>query len=357
MTPSDPPAPLLRATGLGARRGGRAVLEGISLAAEAGELIAVFGPSGAGKTTLLRLLAGLERPAAGERLIRDARGALRSRARRGQVGMVFQDLGLWPRHRAGDQLSWVLASAGVPRGERQARLEALLAEVGLAGRQRAFPDELSGGEAQRLALARTLAAAPEILLLDEPLAHLDRPARERLFEVLLELHRRRGLATLYVTHDRDEALAADRILLLDGGRCVQVGRPTEVYQTPASAAVARLTGRAALLPARRQGARLACALGELPLRTPSPLADGQAGWAVLRPGQLEVGAGRELVVEGARFRGDRWQHTLRLPAADADGGSPLRVIADLPGPLQVGAAITMRVAGDVAAVPGEEQAR
>lgn len=218
-------APAIAARGLEVRTaGGTRILGPLDLEVERGAYALVCGPSGCGKTTLLRAIAGLARPSAGtlqlfgepahegtrERVPPQARG----------VGMVFQGGALWPHLCAQRTLEFVLAQRGVARGERRARAGELLAQVELSGFERRLPGSLSGGEAQRLALARALAMQPRLLLLDEPLGPLDRPLRAELLARLGALRANLGLTVLHVTHDPDEAraLADQRIDLVPGGR-------------------------------------------------------------------------------------------------------------------------------------------
>ena len=208
--------------GIAKRFGSSPVLDALSLDIAPGRFVVLLGASGGGKTTLLRLIAGLETPDAGEiwidgRQVATAGASLvPPHARR--IGFVFQDLALWPHMTAERQLAFVLASAKVPKPERAARLqEALaLARIGhLAGR---YPHEVSGGEQQRLALARALVGRPALLLLDEPLSSLDPELRVAVREDLLRLQRTSQVTALLVTHDRDDAaaLAADVIVLQHG---------------------------------------------------------------------------------------------------------------------------------------------
>lgn len=203
--------------------GGRALLGPISLAAAERAFVLVVGPSGAGKTTLLRVIAGLARPVRGRVGLF---GALASEGRklvippeRRDVGFLFQGGALWPHFSVRRTLDFVLRCRGVPRAERARRVVELIEWVELAGFADRRPAELSGGEAQRLALARAIACEPRILLLDEPLGPLDAPLRRGLIERLAELHSRLGTTTFYVSHDPAEVrhLATD-VLTLERGR-------------------------------------------------------------------------------------------------------------------------------------------
>lgn len=205
------------------RAGGRVVLGPLDLDLAPGEYRCVLGRSGSGKTTLLRLVAGLAAPSRGEVLL-DGRPVSRGarvlvRPERRGVGMLFQEGALWPHMSVARTLAFALGCAGVPRRERAARAGELLAAVHLEGFEARLPAGLSGGEAQRLALARALAASPRVLLLDEPLGPLDEELRGELVGALRELHRRLGFTALHVTHDRREPeLLGAGSLELSGGR-------------------------------------------------------------------------------------------------------------------------------------------
>ncbi|MFC7528695.1 ABC transporter ATP-binding protein [Actinoplanes sp. GCM10030250] len=191
---------VVTATGVRRSFGAAVVLDGVDLTIAKGEVVALLGGSGSGKSTLLRILAGLDSDATGDRTVPS------------RYGVVFQEHRLLPWKRVLDNVG-----LGVP-GER-ARCRAALAEVGLADRERAWPAELSGGQAQRVAFARALAREPDVLLLDEPFGALDALTRLRMQELFGRLRARHGFAALLVTHDVEEALLlADRALVLDGGR-------------------------------------------------------------------------------------------------------------------------------------------
>ncbi len=211
--------------GLRVELGGRPVLGPIDLALERGTWTLLVGPSGSGKTTLLRAISGLCVPSAG-RVLLDGQVAsdgarIRIPAERRQVGLVFQGggAGLWPHMTARATLDFVLACRGVPRSERAHKIGELIEMVELRGLEERRPGELSGGEAQRLALARALAHDPRMLLLDEPLGPLDARLRGDLIERIRDVHERRGLTTLHVTHDPHEVEhLADRSVRLELGR-------------------------------------------------------------------------------------------------------------------------------------------
>jgi iron(III) transport system ATP-binding protein len=195
----------------------------LCLEINAGETVVIQGPSGSGKTTLLRLIAGFELPDQGEIYLD---GALVSRPGWGippyrrEIGMVFQRSALWPHMSVAQNLLY--AMDGLPNLEKQLRLSSLLADCGLLSLAKRYPDQLSGGEARRTALARALAANPRRLLLDEPLTNLDPGLKEQLLELILKQTHSQEITLLYVTHDRQEALSiGGRLTLLEGGRVLE----------------------------------------------------------------------------------------------------------------------------------------
>ncbi|NTW97895.1 MAG: ABC transporter ATP-binding protein, partial [Oscillochloris sp.] len=226
----------------------QAVLRGVSLELPEGAIMALLGPSGCGKTTLLRVVAGLEHAERGEvRLGAERVDGLPSHMR--GFGMMFQDYALFPHMDVAANVAFGLRMRRLGRAEVAARAAAMLDLVGLAGYARRRVFDLSGGERQRVALARALAPSPRLLMLDEPLAALDRELRERLQEELRAVLRQVGVTAIYVTHDQEEALAlADTVALLNAGRLEQVGSPEAIYRRPASLWAARFLGLRNLVP-------------------------------------------------------------------------------------------------------------
>lgn len=215
----------------------------LSFSMDKGELLCIIGPSGSGKSTLLSLISGIEDLQDGD-IILDGQNITRMPIQKRRIGMVFQDFSLFPTMNVEQNIQFGMAAQ-----EKEARTEELLNLVGLEGYGKRKVHELSGGEAQRIALARAIAAEPRILLLDEPLSALDAPLRKRLRTVIKQIHQKTGTTMLYVTHDREEAFAvADRILILKGGRIEAIGKPEELYRNPPSLFVASFTGEGSIIP-------------------------------------------------------------------------------------------------------------
>jgi thiamine transport system ATP-binding protein len=232
----------LAVEGLDVTLGGRSVLADVSFEIASAERLALLGPSGAGKSTLLRVIAGLERPLAGRVLV-DGRDVTDLPAHRRGIGLVFQDAALFPHRSVAANVGFGPKVAGLPRAEQEARVEEALALVGLGGTGDRDVTTLSGGEAQRIALARALAPRPSTLLLDEPLGSLDGQLRLRLQEDLRSLFEQLALTVVHVTHDVGEAFAlGDRVAVLRDGRIAQVARPEELWARPADDWVARFLG-------------------------------------------------------------------------------------------------------------------
>jgi iron(III) transport system ATP-binding protein len=226
------PEAFLRLVEVTKRFGRRTVVDNVSLDVAEGETVALLGASGCGKTTMLRLIAGLEEPDAGEIWIAGERVALNGRnlvppAARG-VGFVFQDLALWPHLTVAGNLGFVLSSAGASKRERAERIDEALRLMRVDRFARNYPSELSGGEQQRVAIARAIIANPSLLLLDEPMSSLDAELKADLMAELKNLQRALDATTVYITHDRVEALAVGRhVALMKNGRITQIAAPHE----------------------------------------------------------------------------------------------------------------------------------
>ncbi len=251
------------------------------------EFFALLGPSGCGKTTLLRLLAGFETPSEG-RILLDGEDISAVPPHLRPVNMMFQSYALFPHLTVEGNIGFGLRQQNVGRRERAERVAEMLSLVKLQGFGKRRISQLSGGQRQRVALARSLIQRPRVLLLDEPLAALDKKLRgETQFE-LMQLQRKLGTTFVIVTHDQEEAMiVADRIALMNEGRLIQVGAPDEVYERPNSRWVADFVGHVTLIEGRLEGGVLTTALG--------PLQVAEAGtadkvWLALRPEKLRMSA-------------------------------------------------------------------
>ena len=292
---SDPAAaPLVRFEAVSKRFSGVTAVDELSLDIFQGEFFALLGPSGCGKTTLLRLLAGLEMPDQG-RVLLDGQDLASVPPHRRAVNMMFQSYALFPHLDVERNVAFGLKQDGLPKPEIAARVAAMLALVKLEGYEKRKPHQLSGGQRQRVALARALVKRPRVLLLDEPLAALDKKLRgETQFE-LMHLRQKLGLTFLIVTHDQEEAMTvADRIGVMDQGRLVQVATPPEIYEQPSSRWVADFIGDVNLLEGRVLAAGAGSATimsqnaGKLQVAAATEAAPGATVWVALRPEKLRI---------------------------------------------------------------------
>jgi len=246
LLPSEPQPqaamPMLRIEGVVKKFGAFRAVDRVSLDISAGEFFALLGPSGCGKTTLLRMLAGFETPDEG-RILLDGKDIAQVLPHERPVNMMFQNYALFPHLSVRDNIAFGLKRAGMAREDINSRVAEMVALVKLDGLEKRKPDQLSGGQRQRVALARSLARRPKVLLLDEPLAALDKKLRESTQAELMELQRRLGMTFIIVTHDQAEAMTvARRIGVMDAGRLDQVATPRELYEAPLSRWIAEFIG-------------------------------------------------------------------------------------------------------------------
>jgi putative spermidine/putrescine transport system ATP-binding protein len=217
-------------------------LDGIEISLGEGEFLSLLGPSGCGKTTALRLVAGFDRPDAGQ-IVVNGKDVTRVAPNKRDMGMVFQAYSLFPNMTAAQNVEFGLKIRGKDRGDRHKRVGDLLELVGLGQAGDRYPHQLSGGMQQRVALARALAIEPRVLLLDEPLSALDAKVRVQLREEIRRIQLELGITTLYVTHDQEEALSiSDHVAVMFRGRIEQMGAPAEMYSRPATPFVAEFIG-------------------------------------------------------------------------------------------------------------------
>jgi iron(III) transport system ATP-binding protein len=332
--------------------GGPPVLSGVDLVVPEGTLAAVLGPSGCGKTTLLRIVAGFERPDAGQVVIGGrmvCEPGYGQPPERRRVGVVPQEGALFPHLSVAANVAF-----GLTRGRRRdARVADMLELVGLGGYGDRMPHELSGGQQQRVALARALAPEPALVLLDEPFSALDTALRAAIRDDVGRALRATGATAVLVTHDQQEALSiADLVAVLLDGRIVQAAAPADLYAAPGDVSVATFVGDAVVLDAEGRDGLAHCALGSLPVRGAPPAARG-AGTVVIRPEQLIIGppdSGVRARVTGKVFFGHDTLVQLALPG---ENGCLTQVVARTQTPYTPGedTEIGITVTGQVSYFP------
>ena len=299
-------------------------LDAIDLAACEGELLSLLGPSGCGKTSTLNVVAGFVEPDQG-RVLLDGEDVTRRPAWQRGLGVVFQSYALFPHMTVAENVAFGLHERGGPRREVAARVAEALALVRLPSAASMRPSQLSGGMQQRVALARALVIRPRVLLLDEPLAALDRKLREEMRAELREIQRAVGITTIFVTHDQHEALGlSDRIAVMNAGRIEQLGSPREMYDRPATRFVADFIGASSLLEGRAVDGRTVELAGSqrIEVRLARPLVPGAPVRLLVRPERVDLGGSglnalRARVVS-VMFLGDHSEVRLEL-----DGGGRL----------------------------------
>ena len=274
--------------------GSHVAVAGIDLHIAEGEFFSLLGPSGCGKSTTLRMIAGFVQPTSGEVLIGfDDVTALPPEKR--DIGIVFQNYAIFPHMNVADNIAFGLKLRKRPREEIRKRVTDALAQVGLSGYQDRYQRQLSGGEQQRVALARVLVTEPRILLLDEPLSALDKSLREEMKYWIKDLQKKLGITTVYVTHDQDEALTmSDRIGVMQKAQVVQVGTPQDIYERPKTLFVTTFIGHSNVMDVTVRsggGQDMTVLIDGRPVPTwgPENLAPGQAVKLVVRPESVLIG--------------------------------------------------------------------
>jgi ABC-type Fe3+/spermidine/putrescine transport system ATPase subunit len=291
-------AALLRIRNVAKHFGKNVVLRDISLDVAEGEFLTILGESGSGKTTLLRIIAGFETASAGEVWMGEERLDRQPPYRR-RVNTVFQHYALFPHLTVEQNVAYGLRVAKRPETEIAARVEEALAKVKMSAYAKSKPSKISGGQQQRIALARALVNRPRLLLLDEPLSALDANLRRQMQVELKSLQREVGISFIFVTHDQEEAMVmSDRIALLRSGELEQVATPREIYGRPATAYAAQFIGHTNLLKGEVLGGVVRCP----PLTWPASLPNGPALFS-LRPENIRLVTGTPAMAGSVRVRG------------------------------------------------------
>ena len=312
--------------------GGVRAVDAMDLAILEGEFLSLLGPSGCGKTTTLNLIAGFVEPTAGRILI-DGEDVTGLPAHRRGLGVVFQSYALFPHLSVFENVAFGLRERRVPAAEIERRVAEALALVRLDRLGRQKPAELSGGMQQRVALARALVYRPRVLLLDEPLAALDKKLREEMRDELRAIQRSVGITTVFVTHDQAEALGlSDRIAVMSRGRIEQLGTPRDVYERPATRFVADFIGASTILRGRAIGADLVALSPGLTIKVSAvgALAMGRDVELAIRPERVHLAAAPGTGTAAARIEGIVYQGALTEVTARLGDGQQVRAFVTEP---------------------------
>ena len=347
-----PTAASVTVTGLVKRFGAaNAAVDGVSFVVASGHFLTLLGPSGCGKTTTLRMIAGLERPDAGEirigeRVLSSSAGGVFVPPEKREMGMVFQSYAIWPHMTVFENVAFPLQEKRVPRQEVRERVMATLGLVGLTDYAARPAPLLSGGQQQRVALARALVGNPQVLLLDEPLSNLDARLREQMRFEIRSMQVRLGITTVFVTHDQLEAMTlSDEVIVMNAGKIEQVGTPREVYERPKTRYVMDFLGQVNHLPARIRiagGAPTAVVDGgEIPLADAEGWSDGERAVLAFRAEEVRLATGDGQLrgtVTAATYVGGQMEYLVQV------GEAILRVPAPADSAAGVGSAVALYVA-------------
>lgn len=301
-------------------------VDNVNLTVSPGEFLTFLGPSGCGKTTTLRMVAGFEIPSSGQ-IIVDGSDITQVPANKRDMGFVFQNYALFPHMTIFENVAYGLRIRGLSGDTLASKVREGLAMVGLGNAEQRYPNQLSGGEQQRVALARVLVLRPKILLMDEPLSNLDAKLRLHMRTEIRRIQQDLRITCLYVTHDQKEALTmSDRIMVMNRGRIEQVGTPMELYEDPATPFVADFIGQANLIPGTLLDAEDGYArfqIGEAVLKArmgrQNPPAKGEKALLVVRPENLgfsQDGGGIAMRIVNRLFEGDRINYEVVIPGLE-----------------------------------------
>jgi putative spermidine/putrescine transport system ATP-binding protein len=330
---------------------GRVVaVDSLDLEIDRGELVSLVGPSGCGKTTTLRMVAGLV-PADRGRILLEGRDVTREPANKRGMGVVFQSYALFPNMTAAENIGYGLAVRRRPGKDVKRKIAELVELIQIGDAAERYPHQLSGGQQQRVALARALAIEPPVLLLDEPLSALDAAVRLTLRLEIRRIQRSLGIATMYITHDQEEALSiSDRVVVMRDGRVEQLGTPEAIYTSPANEYVARFVGTSNRLPVRvtgSDGAEVEWQGRRVPVAADDRFTSGSSAVMVVRPERIHVspaGNGADATgwpgrIAERTFLGAVTRFTVRvgdeLLLADVPGEATAAVRLDLDDPVAV----------------------
>ena len=333
-------------------------VDNVSLELREGELLGLLGPSGCGKTTLLRIVAGFEKVSQGQvelagKIVSDRNKNVPPEKR--NTGMVFQDYALFPHLTVAENIAFGLkgkktvANGGIFHNGRlknteiQRRISNVLDLVGLSGLEKRYPHELSGGQQQRVALARAIAPQPALILLDEPLSNLDVQVRHRLRAEIRAILKAAGTTAIFVTHDREEALAiSDKIAVMRDGKLEQVGTPEEIYTQPRSRFVAEFVTQANFLTAIRDGQNWTTEIGEVKLPTAINIAECDRAELMLRQEDIMVtpdpNNDSQVTVKERQFLGREYRYCLETAS-----GKRLHARTTISNPVAVGTKVNVSV--------------
>ncbi len=315
--------------GVSKRFGDVTALHALDLEIPPGSFFSLLGPSGCGKTTLLRIVAGLEPPDRGGTVSSDGEDITTSPPERRPFNMVFQNYALFPHMTIAENIGFGLTTQArsdrPSAGERAERVAAMVRLVSLEGMESRYPSEISGGQAQRVAVARALINRPRVLLLDEPLSALDRNVRFALREELLRIHQELGTTFVFVTHDQDEALSISQLVgVMNRGRLEQVADPQTIYRSPATLFTARFVGAGSFFPGTAISTQGGSVEVEVAARrfqaSDAGVSNGEEVQVLLRPEELEVAREGQGILQGTvetcSFFGSYFEILTTTPVGD-----------------------------------------